>query len=53
MAQISPNVKFLTQPLMRLSVIPSLKYSACGSALAFTKGRTATELIASPRAENL
>jgi hypothetical protein len=35
---------------MRLSVIPSLKYSVFGSALTLTKGSTATESMASPRA---
>ena len=33
---------------MRLSVIPSLKYSAFGSPPAFTNGKTATESIVSP-----
>jgi hypothetical protein len=32
---------------MRLSVMPSLKYSALESELAFMKGRTATDWIAS------
>jgi hypothetical protein len=34
--------------LMRLSVIPSLKYSMFGSALAFTKGKKAIESIVPP-----
>ena len=34
--------------LIRLSVIPSLKYSVFGSALECTKGKTATESIVSP-----
>ena len=34
--------------LMRLSVMPSLRYSAFGSPLAFTNGSTATESIVSP-----
>ena len=33
---------------MRLSVIPSLKYSVFGSPLPFTKGNTASESIVSP-----
>jgi hypothetical protein len=34
--------------LIRPSVMPSLKYSVCGSPLVFTNGSTATESIASP-----
>lgn len=33
---------------MRLSVMPSLKYSVLGSALPLVKGNTANESIASP-----
>ena|ERR1700730_12937266 len=39
--------------LMRLSVIPSLKYSVFGSPLAFTKGKTASESIVWPLPVNL
>ena len=34
--------------LMRLSVMPSLRYSAFGSPLAFTNGNTASESIVAP-----
>jgi hypothetical protein len=34
--------------LMRLSVMPSERYSVSGSALALTKGKTATESMALP-----